>query len=293
MSFYDTVYEVTKKMQENAMGNLVYNLLDRCYLRYGINRYQMWKIRNRKHELDTDASKKFFEENAMRVAKNEKMLDSEKSRQIYRAIIRYRCTERYEDLPSNSFHTQYFGNDFFKYQDNEVFIDCGAFTGDTISIFKRLMRRKRIKDYTIIGFEPDSKNIVKLKDNHADVIVMPYGVWKEDATLCFNSEGSRTTVVENNEIAVSRVPVVAIDNVKECKNATFIKMDIEGSEYEALLGAEQTIMRNKPKLAICIYHSNEDMVRLQELIHNMVPDYKFAVRHHTNAMSETVLYCYL
>ena len=76
----------------------------------------------------------------------------------------------------------------------------------------------------------------------------------------------------------------------ECRNATFIKMDIEGSEYNALLGGQEVICNNKPKLAICIYHSDEDMLRLIELIHDMVPEDSLFIRQHSNSICETVLY---
>ena len=56
-------------------------------------------------------------------------------------MIRFRCFSIYKDLPDNSLKTQYFGNDFFDLKDGEVFIDCGAYTGDTITSFKRQMKR--------------------------------------------------------------------------------------------------------------------------------------------------------
>jgi hypothetical protein len=75
-------------------------------------------------------------------------------------------------------------------------------------------------------------------------------------------------------------------------------MDIEGAEFNALIGAKETILRDKPKLAICIYHSNEDMLRIAEWIHVLVPEYKLYVRHHgaknyvhpVMGPAETVLY---
>lgn len=84
--------------------------------------------------------------------------------------------------------------------------------------------------------------------------------------------------------------MINIDAVPECKNATFIKMDIEGMEWDALHGAVETIKRNHPKLAICIYHSDEDMIRIVEYIHEIAPEYKLYVRHHSKREYETVLY---
>lgn len=67
-------------------------------------------------------------------------------------------------------------------------------------------------------------------------------------------------------------------------------MDIEGSEMDALIGAEQTIRRNHPKLTICIYHSDEDMIRIIEWIHHIDPKYRLYVRHHSRSAVETVVY---
>ena len=69
-----------------------------------------------------------------------------------------------------------------------------------------------------------------------------------------------------------------------------IKMDVEGSELDALEGAKQTILNNKPKLAVCLYHKTKDFIDIPNLIHNLVPEYKLYVRHHSFSVNETVLY---
>ena len=69
-----------------------------------------------------------------------------------------------------------------------------------------------------------------------------------------------------------------------------IKLDIEGAELEALKGARETILRHKPKLAICIYNKPEDMIDIPLYIKELVPEYKLYVRHYTNTNDETVLY---
>lgn len=67
-------------------------------------------------------------------------------------------------------------------------------------------------------------------------------------------------------------------------------MDIEGAESSALKGSEEIIKRNHPKLAICLYHSNADMIDIPEYVHNLVPEYSLFVSTHTMGIAETVLY---
>ena len=67
-------------------------------------------------------------------------------------------------------------------------------------------------------------------------------------------------------------------------------MDIEGAEMEALKGAESIIKSQKPKLAICVYHKEQDMTEIPIFIKKLVPEYKLFMRHYSNDAGETVLY---
>lgn len=79
-----------------------------------------------------------------------------------------------------------------------------------------------------------------------------------------------------------------------------IKMDIEGSEYDALLGAQRYIRRNRPRLYVCLYHQPDDLWRIPMLLHTMRPDYQFWFENHGCCdpadlrvdRDETVLYCF-
>ena len=83
---------------------------------------------------------------------------------------------------------------------------------------------------------------------------------------------------------------MTLDEVFEDKSITFIKMDVEGAEYEALRGAEQTIRTQRPKLAISIYHKPEDILDLPQLLLSYQPEYRFYLRHYCIFNNETVLY---
>lgn len=147
-----------------------------------------------------------------------------------------------------------------------------------------------------IFFEPSIVNLEKLKKRTTDnrIYYRNEGLWDKATTMFFSggtSEGEsifESKPEENNETV--SINVTAIDLVPECAHATFIKMDIEGSEINALQGAINTITRNRPKLAICIYHSNEDMLRIPEWCFKNLENYRFYVRHHHYLPYDTVFY---
>ena len=84
-----------------------------------------------------------------------------------------------------------------------------------------------------------------------------------------------------------------LDNYLHGERATFIKADVEGMELALLKGAAQTISRWKPKLAICVYHYPLDLPDTIAYIRALVPNYRFALRHHSPQQMETVLYCWM
>lgn len=181
---------------------------------------------------------------------------------------------------------QYF-DDVVKLEDGEVFIDGGCFDFGTSKLL--LSKCKADKIY---AFEPDVSNLEKVKAEVekmqlSNVELIPAGMWDCNTTLHFNSQGSIMSRVDEN--GEEEIKVVSIDEVVDGK-VTFIKMDIEGSELKALHGAEKTISKYKPKLAICIYHKLEDIIDIPAYIHSLVPEYKFYIRHYSFNAAETVLY---
>lgn len=184
---------------------------------------------------------------------------------------------------------QYF-DDAVKLEDGEVFVDGGCFAFETSKILL-----SKCKAEKIYAFEPDLSNLEKVKSEVekmelSNVDIIPAGMWNCNTTLHFNSQGNILSKIDKN--GEEEVKVVAVDEVVDEK-VTFIKMDIEGSELKALHGAEQTIKKYKPKLAICIYHKLEDLIDIPTYIHSLVPEYKFYIRHYSFNAAETVLYALL
>ncbi len=92
------------------------------------------------------------------------------------------------------------------------------------------------------------------------------------------------------------IEVVALDEYAEqhgIRKTNFIKADIEGAEWDMLHGAEKIIRRDKPLMAISIYHSALDFFRIPLYLKTLVPEYRFKARHHSVTYSETILYCYV
>lgn len=259
-------------------------------LYYPWNRYSMWKQRNETPvPQNMINAREFFEANRSRIEYINSFLADEKSRDTFRKLVHMRQYYELADIPRYNYFDQYFPSDIIHFEKNEVFVDGGGFTGDTLLKFRRLC-----PDYKkIVVFEPDRKNIFRMKKkcrNVRNLQIIEAGMsdvdgggnFKQDTTGMYSQ-----FVCEDTGLTI---PLMRMDSLSECCDATFIKMDIEGFEMSALRGGAEIIKKQKPKLAICIYHSNEDMLQIAEYIHELVPEYKIYMRAHNMGIAENVLY---
>lgn len=179
---------------------------------------------------------------------------------------------------------------------SEIFVDAGSFDGATSLLF---LDWAGAKGKRIWMLEPDSNNVAlceknlndrfaKKNVNRVEYSIVRLGLWNKKDTLYFQSGASGASKVA--ESGNASIEVDCLDNILDGKPVTFIKMDLEGSEYNALLGAKKTIKAFNPKLAISIYHKPQDVWELPSLILEMNPDYKFYLRHYSISSAETVLY---
>ena len=191
---------------------------------------------------------------------------------------------------------QYF--DYFEAKENEVFVDCGCFDGATCYSFAAWCGHKGFDH--IYSFEADPENYAKSKEALAPLgkcDLYPYGTADMNKKVYFAADAFETSCIISKEEAekrnfegVEEIETAALDDVLEGKRITFIKMDIEGAEYEALLGARKLIMKNRPRMAISVYHKFEDFVTLADLVLGMHPDYRIAFRHYGFDELETIMY---
>lgn len=182
----------------------------------------------------------------------------------------------------------YFDKDIIRFEEDEIFVDAGSLNLDTSLELKR--RCPNLKK--VYAFEPDNRSyqgcIDKKMRKKLDFIeVFPYGVWSEKKQIHFDATSDGSSHLAEGGSSV--VDVVTIDEMVKEK-VTFIKMDIEGAELEALKGAKQVIREYRPKLAICIYHKAEDMLAIPFYIRELVPNYKLYIRHYSTTWYDTVLY---
>jgi len=229
------------------------------------------------------------------------VLDDDTSKEIYVELVKSRLEGKYPNLGIYSDNQYFVWNELTSKDTGEVFIDCGAYVGDTIEkyiwykggVFKR-----------IIGIEPDPCNFSALEQR----IKRLYTEWNIDkqAVSILNCSvadqtginriqrslnGYSTKIAAYEEEGVE-TKITALDDLLR-EPYSFLKADIESFEYKMLLGAQKGIRLWKPHLAICIYHNAVDLFSIALFIHSLVPEYKIAIRHHTNNWSETVLYAWI
>lgn len=168
-------------------------------------------------------------------------------------------------------------------------IDCGAYTGDTVRKYLEFTDDLQKK---VWAFEPDPDNFQKLVASCQDfpnVECLNYGVWDKDEILHFHANGSADAAIRSD--GNIKVTCKKIDDVVGEGKVGFIKMDVEGAERHALLGAKNIIRRNKPVLAISAYHLWDDLAVLPILIDEITDEgYSIYLRHHGIVAEELVIY---
>ena len=182
-------------------------------------------------------------------------------------------------------------NDVFDIQDDEIFVDCGAYDGKSVVDFIFYVKGKYKKIY---AFEPDIANYTLCYNNLADlrdVFLYNSALSDSEGDYLFDSRGTQSSKIVGNDVGgnLIKIHTTKLDSLIN-EPVSFIKMDIEGAEYSAIHGATEIIRKCKPKLAISVYHNDDDLIRIPLLLRELVPEYKFYLRHHTAMYVDTVLY---
>ncbi len=224
------------------------------------------------------------------------LLTDDSSRNLFKALIKYRTHGDASDLPTPDIERQYFAKDLPAWIYPLRLIDCGACNGDTLDSIRKL----DLNINEIYAFEPELDNfknlLVKLailRKNGVKAYGFPCGVSSDTATLKFSGSGLGGALSEGGDHAV---PVVDLDSMfanfnfsNDCRSS-LIKMDIEGSEYDALLGGRKIIHDIRPGLAISVFHKPSDLWELPLLIDSWNLGYDLYLRSHQYNGFDVVLY---
>ena len=266
-----------------SMRCLGKNLLSQSVLNKKATEFAMYDVNELNHVFTTPE--------ISRIVTLYNLLIDEKSKEVYKAVLKFKLTEDYTYLINvkDDVKKQYF-DEVVKFSDEEVFVDCGGYTGDTIEAFLKAVDNKFKHIYS---FEPDERNFkiltkyVEGLEKKDKIKVINAGVYYKSSV--FYLQGEEMAIACTNEATDRKVEVCAIDDVVKFA-PTYIKMDIETFETYALLGAMESIVKYKPKLAISIYHKFDDLWNIPLLLKQWVSEYDLYIRHYECYQAETVVY---
>lgn len=203
------------------------------------------------------------------------LLSDNRSKEVFENIIFGKLTGeihyllKAEDRPQDC-------KNLLPFSDDEVFLDLGAYTGDTVMEF--------IQDHPqynkIIAVEPDFKNCKKCKENlrgFSNIQIVNACIDADEGERCFLMDGGRKSAsLSGGGIAI---PAVSVDALMQNERVSYIKMDVEGMEREALMGAKSTLLRWRPKMLVSAYHRSEDLFLLPLLVKEMAGEFDLYLRH--------------
>jgi len=222
------------------------------------------------------------------------VLGDEDSRSELAGQLEWRYWLKDDSLPPPLDPTgTYFPMDLIVPSEDEVFVDCGSFQGDILPNFNSYWKGRF---QHIFALEPDPLNRAALEATTKSmglenrVSVIPYAVGEQNGLVSFASTGTVTSqIVDAGERSLS-VECRRLDDISWPLTPTYIKMDIEGAEPRAIVGATELLRRHHPILAVCTYHRTEHLWQIPNLIRSIAPEYNLFLRRYAEECWEGVCY---
>jgi len=191
----------------------------------------------------------------------------------------------------------YYPEHIIQLSDQEIFVDAGAYDGDTLIEF---LNKTHQSFATVFSFELDQDNFRRLELTvngleqpiRDKIKLYPLGLADEEKDIHYEKGGGKglnSCIIESGQ-ALNTGRTARLSDILKDEAVTFIKMDIEGFEMKALHGSEEIIRRHRPKLAVCVYHRPEHLWEVPLYLKKTVPDYKIYLRHHGILEYDTVCY---
>lgn len=222
------------------------------------------------------------------------VLADDRSKEIVRVVVESWFSapggeNKYKAVMSGD---QYFPADVVTLSDREVFVDAGAFNGDTIRDF---LSRVGNRFERIVAYELDRHYFEKLQESlrgldedvTRNIQAFNVGLYDENMPVKYQHNLTSSSVNAN---ADEWGNVVRLSDHQRGARISFVKMDIEGAEIKALQGSAEIIGADRPKLAICTYHELSHLWEIPLYIKTLDPSYEIRLRHHSDMEYETVCY---
>ena len=216
----------------------------------------------------------YYNQNIQEIEKAYSLLADDQSRKVFVNTINHRLSGKIHYLFEMETDKAEIYQELLKVHKEETYVDAGAYDGDTI---RELLSFTEQKFKDIIAIEPDVKNFKKLNAKTEGLTLINKGIYNFSGTLSFSTEASRNSAIveEGNR----QIEVDTVDNIVGDREVTLVKMDVEGSEKEALEGALNTLKNQKPRLICAAYHKTGDFFKLVLQIKEINPDYEIYLRH--------------
>ena len=210
-------------------------------------------------------------------------LADDASRELLVRQLRWRLRMDFGALPCPVPGPAYFQPDLLPPRHDELFIDCGAFDGDTLSAFRSRMEGNASR---AIAIEPDPASYARLEscvealpaEIRARVRTLRVAVGRSREKLRFDSSGTASAHASNT--GTIEVDCLPLDEILGNETPTLIKMDLEGAEVDALLGGQESIRRAGPSMAICVYHRPDHLWAIPLLLRRILPRHALYLRPH-------------
>lgn len=221
------------------------------------------------------------------------ILDDEKSKQIFEFCLNSWVDNIivYNEIRSAN---AYFEDGLIEIKSDEVFVDVGAYTGDT---FEEFLEKAKNGFEKYIAFELNHNNaqmfnekIKHLDEKNANKIeLIEKGLSNVNNKINYMDMGMGSSITNQDNVNSLEGEIVRLDDELN-ERISFLKMDIESAELDALEGAKEHIKKYKPTLAICVYHTPTHLWEIPLYIKSLVPEYKIYLRHYSDRDTETVCY---
>ncbi len=238
-------------------------------------------------------------------------LSDSRSKEVFNALLIVMLTGDVAPCRDVMEKDMYFCLPEFSGNFEEIFVDAGAFVGDTVERFiwenlgtfrhiyafepgyKQFHALQQRMQRLTVEWAIDSGTVSLVRAGLADAPKRMACTFINDAPLRhgLTDDLPHGSALDDDDPASACV--LALDDYLVGKRVTFIKADVEGMEMELLHGAEQTIRSYRPKMALCVYHYPSHLYEVAEYIRNLVPEYKFVLRQHVPLFGDFVLYCYV